>query len=107
LGWALHSSTVFTSNKWLASGPTEENPDAVTDTGLTKSGVAEMITAWSKNMAAAQAAMVGAGGFNQQLMIGQHHVSQHDKVLPCGTFLREACQPVSTVLQANAANKID
>ena len=53
-----------------------------------------MITAWSKNLAAAQVAMVAAGGYNQQLMYGGYHVSNHNPVLPCGTFLRQACQPV-------------
>ena len=65
------------------------------ETGLSKEDVAEMITAWAKNLAAAQAGIVAAGGYNQQLLYGDYHVSNHNKALSCGAFLREACQPVS------------
>ena len=65
------------------------------ETGLSKEDVAEMITAWAKNLAAAQAGIVAAGGYNQQLLYGDFHVSNHNKELSCGTFLREACKPVS------------
>jgi hypothetical protein len=54
--------------QWSASGPSEENPASVRETGLSKSDVSAMITAWAKNLAAVQKAMVDAGGFNQQLM---------------------------------------
>jgi hypothetical protein len=67
----------------------------VKETGLSKEDVAEMITAWAKNLAAAQAGIVAAGGYNQQLLYGDYHVSNHNKELSCGAFLREACQPVS------------
>ena len=65
------------------------------ETGLSKEDVAEMITAWAKHLAAAQAGIVAAGGYNQQLLYGDYHVSNHNKALSCGAFLREACQPVS------------
>jgi hypothetical protein len=81
--------------QWDAAGPTEENPASVKETGLSKEDVAEMITAWAKNLAAAQAGIVAAGGYNQQLLYGDYHVSNHNKALSCGAFLREACQPVS------------
>jgi hypothetical protein len=56
-----------------------------------------MTAAWSKNMRAAQDAIIKAGGFNEQLMYGEFHVHEANPVPPCAEFLREACKPNSTI----------
>jgi hypothetical protein len=56
-----------------------------------------MTAAWSKNMRAAQDAIIKAGGFNEQLMYGEFHVHEANPVPPCAEFLREACKSNSTI----------
>ena len=52
----------FIDDGWSASGPSEENKNAVNQTGMSPADVAAMTKAWSANMAAAQTAIINAGG---------------------------------------------
>ena len=61
----------FIDDNWSAHGPSEENHSAVAQCGLSPAEVAHISTAWSDNMAAAQRAIISAGGFNEQLMHGE------------------------------------
>ena len=61
----------FIDDGWSASGPSEENKNAVNQTGMSPADVAAMTKAWSANMAAAQTAIINAGGsiqFNSQIL---------------------------------------
>ena len=84
-------------DNWSSTGPSEENKSAVSQCGMSTAEVAAMTSAWADNMAAVQAAIIKAGGFNEQLMQGEYHVHQAVQVPPCATFLRNACKPNATV----------
>ena len=78
---------------WSSHGPSEENKSAVFQCGMSAADVTAMTSAWSDNMAAVQTAIIKQGGFNEQLMHGEYHVHQAQKVPPCASFLRDACKP--------------
>jgi hypothetical protein len=87
----------YIDDRWSARGPSEENRSAVSQCGMSAADVAAMTTAWSANMAAAQTAIINAGGFNEQLMLGEYHVHEAARVPPCADFMRDACKPNATI----------
>ena len=93
---------LFIDDSWSAKGPSEEDKGAVAACGLGAVDVTTMTQLWRKHMTAVQHSIIAAGGFNEQLMLGEYHVHQADKVPPCAEFLREACRPNASIIAASA-----
>ena len=60
-------SGIFIDDSWSAAGPSEIDPHANNDTGLSPADVQDMIIAWSGNMVAVQEKVISAGAMNWQL----------------------------------------
>ena len=73
-------SGIFIDDAWSASGPSEIDPHANNDTGLSPGDVQDMITAWSRNMVAVQEKVISAGAMNWQLFANGGTLA----VRPCG-----------------------
>ena len=63
----LSVSSSFIDDSWSPSGPSEIDPHANNDTGLSAADVKDMIAGWSGNMIAVQQKVIAAGAMNWQL----------------------------------------
>ena len=69
---------------FAAEGPSEIDPGANNDTGLSASDVQHMISAWSGNMVAVQEKIIAAGAMNWQLF-------ENDATLAGPPFQKAQC----------------
>ncbi len=104
---------IFTDDEWRTDvepahggGPSEEDSHAVSDTGLSRAEVAEMIGNWTLSMKAAQQATLDKGGFAWRLLVPGSSTGGGDPLGPlpqarapeqCAARMRLYCGPGACV----------
>ena len=98
----------FLDDAMTLNGPTEEDSNFVSDTGLSGAEMAEHVAAFTKNMNALYAKLVPMGGWSYQLMqqySGPHVLARLNKTTEeCVAALEEWCSPLPNSTAQTAAH---
>lgn len=84
-------------------GPTETNPYAQVDMGLSDADIRDLTLAWNETMTVVERALLRHGAYVWSLMAGQHNANAQPFLLEkdtCAAALREGCRIDSTWQQS-------